>query len=92
MRKIKSSLLLISVVTIIYSCSGSCDKKVSTLTSYYDIGNTDRTELVYITPYGERYHCSDYFTITGHEINEISRYDAEKRGRTPCKKCHPYKY
>ena len=89
MKHFNPLYLITSVTIFISSCSGNNGSKVSSLTGNYGRGDTDNTELVYITPYGGRFHCSNCFTIKGHEIDEISRNEAEEMVRTPCKKCHP---
>lgn len=51
--------------------------------------NDTKGFTVYITPYGQRYHRLYCGTIKNSKKTAMSIEDAKKRGRTPCKVCHP---
>lgn len=80
--KSKSSHKTIIITAIVISIS-------LIVLSFYHYNNILQ-QTVYVTQYGNKYHRIDCSYIQGHEVREITLYEAKKLNLDPCKICKPF--
>lgn len=61
----------------------ACRKKDTTISTFAGSGQ------VCVTKSGNCFHRPTCKTIKGHDYDVVSREEAERRGRKPCKVCKP---
>ena len=54
-----------------------------------DTYTAQQTSVVYVTPYGEKYHRENCRTIKHSDKRPLSKADAISRGYGACKVCKP---
>ena len=54
----------------------------------FDIVKYDSNGNVYITTSGKKYHNSWCYIIKDKDCQQVNSFDAERKGFSPCKKCH----
>lgn len=86
--KVNILLTVLLALSFLTSCGNRSEKPVSAAyTSTYV--EPAKGDVVYITPYGKRYHRASCSTIMRSKKRAVSYSEAEAMGKTPCKKCKP---
>ena len=83
-RKILLSVMVVAAMTLT-SCGKASNK--SELTDESEL-TTTISEVVYVTPHGNRYHQAGCRTMR-HSRQAVSIEQAQNMGKTPCRVCKP---